>query len=138
MGKSNEIFKPWAPSADVVNWYRNALNRDPDLIGLQFWSDMYKRVGPEAAWAAFCYAATTLGHPVSISRDEASKPSDRGNNYMVVDEWFRNFGINGDWQPYALMMSNGVPVPDVFQTFCKDFGITGFDWMTASQLKDQG
>ena len=53
---------------------------------------------------------------------------------MVVDEWFRNFGIEGDWQPYVLMMSNGEPVPEVFEKFCADHGIKGFDWMWASKL----
>ena len=134
MGKSNEIFKPWAPVTDVVNWYRNALDRDPDLVGLQFWNDMYKQAGAEATWEAFCYAAKSLGHPVSISREEASKPSEHGNNYMVVDEWFKNFGIEGDWQPYVLMMSNGVSIPDVFKRFCADHGIDNGDWMEASRL----
>lgn len=135
MGTSNEIFKPWAPVPEVVNWYRNALNRDPDIIGLQFWSDMCLRAGTEATWDAFCYSAATLGVEISMNREEASAPTDAGNNFMVVDEWFRNFGVEGDWQPYVLMMSNGVPVPDVFTKFCADYGIKGFNWMQASRLK---
>ena len=133
MGKSNEMFKPWAPVPDIENWYRNALNRDPDLVGLQFWNDLYKQSGAEAAWGAFCAAAAALGYPVTLSREEASKPV-TGGNYSVVDEWFRNFNVTGNWLHYELMVSNGVPIPEVFKRFCRDYGIKGFDWLEASKL----
>ena len=136
MSKSNEVFKPWSPAPDIPNWYRNALNRDPDLTGLQFWSDMHDKVGAEATWNAFCACCASLGTVIAMTREEASQPAEQGNNFYVVDEWIKNFGIVADWQPYVLMMSNGIPVPEVFQTFCKDHGIKGFDWMAASRLKD--
>ena len=135
MGKSNEIFKPPSYSADIYNWYRNALNRDPDLDGLAFWDKLHKDAGPEATWDAFCYVSASLGYPIAMSREEASQPAAVGNNVTMVDEWFKNLGIVGDMQPYMLMMSNGMPIPDVFAQLCADYGISGKDWMETARLK---
>ena len=134
MGKSNEIFKPWAPAPDIVNWYRNALDRDPDLEGLQFWNDMYKRSGAEVTWNAFRAVSASFGVVIAMSREEASQPAEEGNNFTVVDEWFRNYKLVGDPQPYMLMMSNGMSVQSVFDQFCQDYGVDG-DWLEASKLK---
>lgn len=119
--------------AEVIAWYRNALNRDPDIDGLAFWSKMFREAGAEAAWAAFCYSASVLGTVIAMSRDEASNPV-VGGNYSVVDEWFKAFNVTGDWLKYELMVSNGQPIPDVFKKFCADYGIKGFDWLEASKL----
>ena len=131
MGKSNEVFRPPTFSPDVINWYRNALNRDPDLEGLAFWDKMYREAGIEATWDAFCYCAASLGIVIAMSREEASAPAAVGN-FTVVDEWFRNYNLVGDQQPYMLMMSNGMPIQQVFEQFCQDYGVTG-DWLKASK-----
>ena len=130
-------------NAEVKNWYRNALNRDPDAEGLAYWAGEAAKNGGEATYGTFLQSAQSVlgpnAKPITMDYATASKafaqPNVKANN-SIVDDWIRNTGVqNADGGKYDAMIAGGMTPQDAYKAFATEYKVDpATDWFKASQL----
>lgn len=133
-----------ATDANVANWYRNALGRDPEAAGKTYWeNEIASGKSADEVYNAFKYAAGLTNNEVVKDKTLSDANADytgfrSSNGDVVVDEWARNLLGREATAEEVATYGNLTGVDDAnakYRQFLADNNKTSdLTWAQASQL----